>query len=131
MKQQLNPTACSPELSRLISAAVVNKAFCRLLLRDPAAALESGYLGESFRLPPNERALVLSIQASSLADFVNLLFDRASREESRTSSFCAGETPVSSGVHPVDDAIRALVREKGEEIAAIWNTSAAPVLEPA
>ncbi len=57
------------ELSRLISAAVVNQKFCSLLLADPALALATGYDGEAFRLATEEQELILSIRATSLADF--------------------------------------------------------------
>ncbi len=57
------------ELSRLISAAVVNQKFCSLLLADPALALATGYGGEAFRLATEEQELILSIRATSLADF--------------------------------------------------------------
>jgi hypothetical protein len=57
------------ELSRLITAAVVNREFCHLLLANPALALATGYSGESFRLAVEEQELVLSIRATSLADF--------------------------------------------------------------
>jgi hypothetical protein len=40
------------EMSRLVTAAVVNKKFCDLLLTSPAAALAAGYNGESFYLTP-------------------------------------------------------------------------------
>jgi hypothetical protein len=61
------------ELSRLINAAVVNPAFCRLLLNNPAVALARGYNGEPFRLAPEERTRVLSTQATSLAYFAQQL----------------------------------------------------------
>lgn len=57
------------ELSRLVTAAVVNKKFCDLLLTSPAAALAAGYNGESFHLRPEEQEVVISIRASSLTDF--------------------------------------------------------------
>ncbi len=60
---------CHPEVSRLISAAVVNKRFRQLLLTRPAEALETGYLGEPFSLESEDRAMILSIRAHSLADF--------------------------------------------------------------
>jgi hypothetical protein len=59
----------SSAISRLISAAVVNKRFRDLLLRDPNQALEQGYQGEIFPLDYHERHLVLSIQADNLRDF--------------------------------------------------------------
>ena len=55
------------ELSRLINAAVVNPAFCRLLLSSPAVALATGYNGKPFSLAPDERTEILSTQAPSLA----------------------------------------------------------------
>jgi hypothetical protein len=50
-------------------AAVVDQEFRDLLLTDPARALAAGYKDEVFNLSPEEEALVLSIQATSLADF--------------------------------------------------------------
>jgi hypothetical protein len=61
------------ELSRLLTAAVVNQRFCKLLLSNPASALASGYNGESFRLGKEESDFILSIQAKSLADFARQL----------------------------------------------------------
>jgi hypothetical protein len=57
------------ELNRLLTAAVVNRGFCNLLLTNPASALAAGYNGESFRLAAEDRARILSIQAKSLTDF--------------------------------------------------------------
>jgi len=57
------------ELSRLINAAVISRDFCRLLLTNPATALRAGYNGDLFHLTSEERDLILSIRASSLADF--------------------------------------------------------------
>lgn len=42
------------EINRLLTAAVVNRRFCRLLLTNPLAALAQGYRGEAFRLNPEE-----------------------------------------------------------------------------
>jgi hypothetical protein len=61
--------ASGKELSRLLTAAVINRRFCNLLLTSPAAALASGYHGEPFRLATEEKDLVLSIQARSLEEF--------------------------------------------------------------
>jgi hypothetical protein len=61
------------ELSRLLTAAVVNQRFCKLLLANPASALASGYNGESFRLGKEEHDFILSIQAKNLADFARQL----------------------------------------------------------
>ncbi len=54
-------------------AALISREFCDLLLTNPAAALASGCNGESFSLSPGEQELVLSIRASSLADFAQQL----------------------------------------------------------
>jgi hypothetical protein len=61
----------SHEISRLLTAAVVNHKFSHLLLNDPRAALISGYNGESFQLSPEETKLIMSIKASSLRDFAS------------------------------------------------------------
>ncbi len=61
------------ELSRLLSAAVVNPQFKSLLLVDPESALENGYLGESFRLADDQRALLISIRTDTLTDLARQL----------------------------------------------------------
>jgi hypothetical protein len=78
------------ELSRLISAAVINEKFCRTLLENPAKALVAGYGGESFHLPSEEKARVMSIRATSLADFARQLtqFPEIGRA---TVTYCAGD----------------------------------------
>lgn len=64
-----SPLSHTPELCRLLAAAVVSPDFRRLLLTDAAQALENGYNGTSFGLSAGEQALILSIHANSLADF--------------------------------------------------------------
>lgn len=59
----------SPELNRLLTAAVVNRRFCRLLLTNPLRALTLGYRGEAFQLNPTEMQRVSAIRATSLRDF--------------------------------------------------------------
>jgi hypothetical protein len=56
-------------LNALLSAAVVNKHFCALLLTNATLALAAGYAGQAFDLTPEERQLVLTIQAGSLVEF--------------------------------------------------------------
>ena len=56
------------ELSRLLAAAIVNTQFKTLLLDDPESALANGYLGESFQLTEDERALLVSIRAGTLTE---------------------------------------------------------------
>jgi hypothetical protein len=65
------------ELSRLLTAAVVNQRFCKMLLSNPASALDAGYHGESFRLAADEKRRILSIRAKSLADFAMQLTGQA------------------------------------------------------
>ena len=55
-------------MSKLFEAAVVNRQFCQLLLSQPEAALQQGYLGNSFNLSTEEQALIVSIQANSLPE---------------------------------------------------------------
>ena len=62
-----NPSISSG-LSRVFSAAVVNRQFCDMLLDDPYTALKKGYLGETFSLSKEEQDLIVSIRANSLAD---------------------------------------------------------------
>lgn len=82
MRTLLNPSSvsqrssCLPngkELSRLITAAVVSHEFCRLLLTDPVTAMSAGYNGQPFHLAMEEKELILSIRATSLADFAKQL----------------------------------------------------------
>jgi hypothetical protein len=58
----------SSGLSRVFSAAVVNRQFCDMLLEEPHVALKKGYLGEKFSLSREEEDLIVSIRANSLAD---------------------------------------------------------------
>lgn len=60
-------------LSALFAAAVVNREFRNLLLRDPKTALKNGYLGEQFHLSSEEQTRLTSIQAESLADLAQQL----------------------------------------------------------
>lgn len=63
----------SPELNRLLVAAVVSPRFCRLLLENPTAALTVGYRGQPFKLSAAERSRVLAIMASTLQEFAQQL----------------------------------------------------------
>ena len=69
----INGFSPGKELSRLITAAVVNREFCDLLLADPAMAMTVGYNGEAFDVAAEEQELILSIRATSLADFASQL----------------------------------------------------------
>lgn len=79
---RVNSNITANGLSRMMTAAVVNQKFRDLLLSNPAAAMSRGYLGEKFSLNSDEMELVLSIQATDLADFAQqLLQNRASSEK--------------------------------------------------
>ena len=57
------------EISRLLTAAVINEGFRKMLLTNPELALNRGYKGESFHLSKEERSRITSIHATSLTDF--------------------------------------------------------------
>jgi hypothetical protein len=61
------------ELSRLLAAAVVNPQFENLLINEPQLALQQGYEDERFLLTQEERDLVLSVHAGSLAELAQIL----------------------------------------------------------
>jgi hypothetical protein len=56
------------EMSRILSAALVDRQFCELLLKNPDLAISNGYNGESFVLSANERQFVEDTSFSSLPD---------------------------------------------------------------
>lgn len=62
--------AWSTGLNELLTAAVVNEPFRRLLLTDAEEALRQGYHGRVLALTAQERAQVLAIQADTFTDFV-------------------------------------------------------------
>lgn len=74
------------EYSRILTAAVVNAHFRQLLLSNPGMAISSGYGGEMFHLPKEEKKRVSSIRASSLEDFASQLTQGA--EISRSGMAC-------------------------------------------
>ena len=69
----MKPKSNDREISRLITAAVVNQGFCQMLLDNPKRALASGFKGETFALETEEQDLIFSIQAASLAEFASQL----------------------------------------------------------
>lgn len=72
-----NDGAGNREVSKLLTAAVVSKAFCQLLLTNPAQALEDGYNGMRFALSNQEKELLLSIRAKSLSELASQMSNRA------------------------------------------------------
>lgn len=77
----------SPEINRLLTAAVVNRRFCRLLLTNPLAALTGGYRGEAFRLNPLEVKRISAIRATSLRDFARQLLVNLETEEATAAIY--------------------------------------------
>lgn len=70
--QVSSPTSRSAsEISRLLTAAVINSQFRQLLLTNPEKAISAGYRGESFHLGRAEKQHIASIRATSLADFAS------------------------------------------------------------
>ena len=57
------------EISRILTAAVINENFRKLLLANPDKALTSGYRGEPFHGAKEERVRLAAIRATSLAEF--------------------------------------------------------------
>ena len=56
-------------LNQLLCAATVNVRFRDMLLRDPARAIDTGYFDHRFSLTPEEKEMVIGIQARQLEDF--------------------------------------------------------------
>jgi hypothetical protein len=65
---QLDYPSRHDELNRLLSAAVVSKNFCKILLSNPEIALTTGYQGESFKLSDADRNWLFSIRPANLVD---------------------------------------------------------------
>ena len=61
--------AVNSEISRIVSAAVVNKHFCSTLLTNPSSAISQGYCGEPFRLSAAQKDRIAMIKESSLEGF--------------------------------------------------------------
>ena len=68
-QRAMRPRTNGRELSRLVTAAVVNQGFRNILLANPESALASGYNGEVFYLGTEDQDAILSIRAATLADF--------------------------------------------------------------
>ncbi len=60
-------------INRLLAAAVINKRFCELLLRDPEKAILAGYGGETFSISHPIQDVICSIKAKTLTDFTQQL----------------------------------------------------------
>lgn len=67
------PRQCSAEISRILTAAVINKRFQKNLLENPIRAIDGGYGGEHFHLSIRERKMMASIKANTIEDFASQL----------------------------------------------------------
>jgi hypothetical protein len=61
------------EVSRLLTAAVISTQFRKMLLANPAKAINSGYGGEGFQLPREQQKKLATIQAENLSEFASQL----------------------------------------------------------
>lgn len=57
------------EYSKILTAAVVNEKFRKLLLTNPGLAIKNGFGGEAFHLGSEETHRISSIRVSTLAEF--------------------------------------------------------------
>ncbi len=62
-------------LNQLLCAATVNGRFRDMLLRDPARAIDTGYFDHRFSLTPEEKEMVLGIEARQLEDFAAQIYN--------------------------------------------------------
>ena len=56
-------------LHRWFAAAIVSDQFRAKLLSEPEAAVNGGYLGQSFSLTDHEKKIIKTVQANNLTDF--------------------------------------------------------------
>lgn len=63
-------------INRLLAAAAISSRFRSVLLADPGKALRAGFGGEQFSLSPPVREMLVSIQASTMPDFVRKLDEK-------------------------------------------------------
>ena len=69
----LDTSKDSDSISRLLIAAAINPRFCTVLLADPHRAVQGGFGGEGFPLSSTALDRLVSIQASTLPEFVSKL----------------------------------------------------------
>jgi len=99
------------ELSRLVSAAVINRAFCDTLLADPATAMAAGFNGERFDLTSEEKDLVLSIQATCLTDFARQLSQQRNGHHGKDLSYGGNGSGHNHGhIEPFMPAVKRMER---------------------
>ena len=66
----LDTSKDTDSLARLLVAAAINPRFCAALLTNPQHALQAGFGGEGFPLSQTTLDSLVSIQASTLPEFV-------------------------------------------------------------
>jgi hypothetical protein len=64
------------EYSRILTAAVVNEKFRKLLLNNPGLAIQRGFSGESFNFGAEESRRIAAIHATTLAEFARQMNSR-------------------------------------------------------
>lgn len=57
------------EYSRILTAAVVNEKFRKLLLTNPGMAIKKGFGGEAFHLGAEDTRRIADIRVATLAEF--------------------------------------------------------------
>ncbi len=57
------------EYSKILSAAVINEKFRKLLLTNPGVAIKKGFGGEAFNLGSEDTRRISSIRVATLAEF--------------------------------------------------------------
>jgi hypothetical protein len=93
LQEPLHPSTkfrSQQEISRILTAAVINTRFRQMLLSNPARAIAMGFGGEAFHLGIEEKKCLASIQATSLADFASQLA-RIPETSNLSASFSAGD----------------------------------------
>lgn len=75
--EKINPLK-EQEYSRILTAAVVNEKFRKLLLSNPEMAIRNGFGGEAFHLADDDTRRLAAIRATTLADFARQMNNAAS-----------------------------------------------------
>ena len=76
---KLNTVQLEADLScirRVLVAASIHAGFCRLLLMDPCQAVSAGFGGERFDLSEANLVILSTIQAETLAEFIQTLNEK-------------------------------------------------------
>jgi hypothetical protein len=63
-------------LRRLLVAAAISPAYCRLLLDSPAQAVREGFGGEAFPLTGPTLETISAIRAATLVDFIHSINEK-------------------------------------------------------